>query len=112
MAARLDHLAKSNLSTHGDRGFLWEAIFSGPSWFGECRQRKRNKLIVGMSASEVWDLSRMLSSHQLMFKGITRGSAARGDTQLAVNGTQVRVNCVQTQHQLLGDLRISQSRCE
>ncbi len=54
----------------------------------------------------------MLSSHQLMLKGITRGSAARGDTQLAVDGTQVRVNGVQTQHQLLGDLRVSQSRCE
>ncbi len=52
------------------------------------------------------------SSHQLVLKGIACGSAARGDTQLAVDSAQVRVNGMQTQHQLLGDLRVSQARCE
>ena len=57
-------------------------------------------------------LSMLRSSHQLVLKGIPCGSAARGDTQLAVNGTQMRVNGMQTQHQVLSDLRVSQSCCE
>jgi hypothetical protein len=48
----------------------------------------------------------MLSSHQLVLKSIACGSASRGDTQLAVDGAQVRMNGVQTQHQLLGDLSV------
>ena len=65
-----------------------------------------------MTTGEVGILLQRWSSHQLVLKSIARGSAARGDTQLAVDGTQVRVNGVQTQHQLFGDLRVSQSRCE
>ena len=65
-----------------------------------------------MSAGEVGNRLWRRSLHQLVLKGITRGSAARGDTELAVDGTQVRVNGVQTQHQLFSDLRVSQSRCE
>ena len=65
-----------------------------------------------MSAGEVGSRLLRWSSHQLVLKGIACGSAARGDTELAVDGTQVRVNGVQTQHQLFSDLRVSQPRCE
>ena len=65
-----------------------------------------------MSAGEVGNRLWSRSLHQLVLKRIACGSAARGDTELAVDGAQVRVNGVQTQHQLLGDLRVSQSRCE
>ena len=51
----------------------------------------------------------MLSSYQLVLKGIACGSAPRGDTQLAVDSAQVRMNGVQTQHQLLSNLRVGQS---
>ena len=42
-----------------------------------------------------------MSSHQLVLKSIARGSTARGDTQLAVDAAQMRVDGMQTQHQVL-----------
>jgi hypothetical protein len=66
----------------------------------------------GMSVYQVGSLVSRLSSHQLVLKGIARSSTARGDPQLAVDGPQVRVHGMQTQHQVLGDLRVGQSRGE
>src|SRR2546430_10919440 len=65
-----------------------------------------------MPAGEVGSRLRRWSSHQLVLKSIARGRTTRGDTQLAVDGAQVRVNGMQTEHQLLGDLRVRQSLCQ
>src|SRR5215472_12953511 len=53
-----------------------------------------------------------LSSHKLTLKSVARRSTARGDPELAVDGTQVRVDGMQAQHQLLGNLGIGQSCSE
>src|SRR5437763_11215992 len=59
---------------------------------------ERNETARRMASGRFGSRLRRWSSHQLVLKSIARGSATRGDTQLAVDGTQVRVNGMQAQH--------------
>lgn len=55
---------------------------------------------------------RLLVSGEVMLDGIAGGRTARGHGQLAVDGTDMRVDGAGTEHQLVGDLLVGQAACE
>lgn len=46
--------------------------------------------------------------HKVVLNGVVRGSTARGDTDLAIDGGQVGIDRARTDHQLFGHLLIRQ----
>src|SRR5438876_4271755 len=53
--------------------------------------------------------SASLMLEQVVLKGCTGGSSTRGDSQFAINGGGMPVDCAHTDHQVLGNMGVGES---